>query len=175
MQRRGVGDGGIRRHDPEQGRGRLLVREQRRGGDGGGGVAAFRLEQDGRAGDAAGAQLLGHQEAVRLVAHYDRRQEARTHGAAGGLLQDGPLPDEGPQLLRIGLARQRPQPRAGAAREDDRQDRPAGVAVRHAFDPMLWRAGYARAPKKPGPTFTVEGLWRAQAIDLGGCRSSNFI
>ena len=68
------------------------------------------------AAEAQGPQLLGHREAVRLVAHHDgvvRALDARE--ACRRLLQHGLPPGEGKQLLRIQLPRQRPQARARPA------------------------------------------------------------
>ena len=94
----------------------------RGGGDGGRAVAADRLQQDARRGDAGGAQLLGDQEAVLLVAHDDRRGEAVAAGAQRGLLQQRVVGDQRPELLGEALARDRPEPGAGATGEDDGDD-----------------------------------------------------
>ena len=84
------------------------------------GVAAGRLEQDRERPDADLIELLSHQETVSLVADDDRRRGARdARRPQGGLLDHRALADERQELLRVHLPRQRPEPRAGAARQDD--------------------------------------------------------
>jgi len=75
-------------------------------------------------GDGGGAELLGDQEAVLLVAHDNGGREAGgVDGTKSGLLQEGTVRrDERPELLREGLARDRPEAGAGAAGEDDGND-----------------------------------------------------
>ena len=83
-------------------------------------VAADGLEQDRRGREVHLAQLFGDEEAMRLVAHDDGTGGARKPGEArGGLLDHRALARERKELLRQQLARQRPQPGAGAAGEDD--------------------------------------------------------
>ena len=56
---------------------------------------------------------------MRLVAHDDRARRRRgCPPGAGRLLQHGVLADQRQQLLRVQLARQRPQPRPRAARTE---------------------------------------------------------
>ena len=123
VQHVGVGDHVIGGEQPQHRVGIVLGDQDRGGGDGGGGVAADRLQQDARRGDAGGAELLGDQEAVLLVAHDDRRGEAVAAGAERGFLEQGVLGDQRPELLGEALARDRPEARAGAAGQDDRDDR----------------------------------------------------
>jgi hypothetical protein len=102
-------------------------------------VAADGLEQDGRGLHAGLAELLGHQEAMFLVAHDDGIGEpVEAVEAAERGLQHGVLAHQRQQLLRIQLARQRPEPRAGAAREDDGYDHHAVLRV------SSWIEVYAR-------------------------------
>ena len=84
-----------------------------------GGVATDRLEHDGLRRVVDHAQLLGDQEAMRLVADDDRRAGAEPVAAARGGLQHRLLVDQRQQLLRIQLARERPEPGTGAAGEKD--------------------------------------------------------
>ena len=102
--------------------GRLGMQQQGGGGDGGGAVAADRLQQDAGAVEPGLAQLLGDQEAVRLVADHQRGAEGRAAGPAGGLLQHGLGGDQRPELLRVALPRQRPETGARATRKDHRND-----------------------------------------------------
>ena len=122
VQHVGVGDHVIGGEQPQHGVGIVLGDQDRGGGDGGGGVAANRLQQDARGDDAGGAELLGDQETVLLVAHDDRRGEAVAAGAERGFLEQGVLGDQRPELLGEALARDRPEAGAGAAGEDDRND-----------------------------------------------------
>ena len=74
---------------------------------------------------AAGAQLLGGDEAVFLIAHDQRRRlDGQRPGEAGqaarGGLEHGLVAHQGEELLGVLLARQGPQARAGAAGENDR-------------------------------------------------------
>ena len=84
------------------------------------GVAPRRLEHDRARLAVDRAQLLGHQKAVRLVAHHDRGADRQAREPAHGLLQHGVAAHQRQQLLGIELARQRPQPGAGTARENHR-------------------------------------------------------
>ena len=123
MQRRGVGDRMVGGEQPQHRVGVVFGDQDGGGGDRGGAVAADRLQHDARRGDAGGAELLGDQEAVLLVAHDDRRREALAVGAQRGLLQQGAIGDQRPKLLGEAFARDRPEARAGAAGEDDWDDR----------------------------------------------------
>jgi hypothetical protein len=126
VQRRHVRDGVVGRHQPQH-RVRVGLAQQERGrGDGRRAVARDRLEEDARVRDPRLAQLLGHQESVRLVADDDRRREARPDRARRGLLEHGArVADQRPELLRIPLPRQRPEPAAGAAGQDHGYNRHA--------------------------------------------------
>ncbi len=94
---------------------RLKSRQRNRRG----GVAADRLEQDGARGQPCGPQLLGHREAVSLVAHDDGGAGALDAGEARSrFLQHGLPAGERQQLFRIQLPRQRPQACARAAGQD---------------------------------------------------------
>ena len=95
------------------------VRRQR---DGRRGVAAEGLEDRGARLDRQLPQLLGHQEAVRLVADHHRRGGGEAVQAQHRLLQHRALAGQRQQLLGIKLARQRPQPRTCAAGENDWSD-----------------------------------------------------
>ena len=95
-------------------------RRQRRRGDGRRGVSSHRLQQHGRGVHADGLELFGHHEAVGLVAHHDGRPQLVERGQTpGGGLEQGVLVHQRDELLRMELTGQRPEPGAGAAREDD--------------------------------------------------------
>ncbi len=88
-----------------------IDRQRLKGGqrDRRGGVAANRLEQNRARVQPQGPQLLGHREAVRLVAHDDGVARALDAGEAHGrFLQHGLPAGEGQQLFRVQLPRQRP-------------------------------------------------------------------
>ena len=118
----GVGDSGVGGHDPEHAVGVFLRREDAGDRDRRCAVAADRLEQDARPRDAGIAQLLGDDEAVVVVGDHDRGGEPAADRPTGGFLQQGLLGEERPELLRIAFPRDRPEPRAGAAGQDDRHD-----------------------------------------------------
>ncbi|GAC1671336.1 MAG: hypothetical protein NVS9B2_18050 [Steroidobacteraceae bacterium] len=85
------------------------------------GITAGRFEQNRRCLEPQSADLLGHREAVRFVAHHDGRLRAGYARQPGRrVLQHGVLARERQQLLGIHFSRQRPEPRAGAARQDHR-------------------------------------------------------
>ena len=88
------------------------------------GITADGLEQNGARMDCHRAQLLGDREAMRFVADHDRLARSRdARQAKRRLLQHGALAGERQELLRIHFARQRPEPRARAARQDYRYQR----------------------------------------------------
>ena len=89
----------------------------------GAGIAARRLDDDRRLG-ADLLELLAHQEAVVAIGDDDRLVEHRRVEALDRLLEGRGRADQRNELLRHGLARFRPHPRAGAAAHDDRQDFP---------------------------------------------------
>jgi hypothetical protein len=87
------------------------------------GVAADGLQQDAGELNADLAHLLGHDEAVVLVADQQRRRKpGQTLQALLGLLQQGffAIAGQGPVLLGVAGPRQRPKPRACAAAQDHR-------------------------------------------------------
>jgi hypothetical protein len=115
-------DGVVRRHHQQYrivGGDRVHRRERERGR----GAASLRLEQDRLGPGADLLQLLGDHEPVRFVA-----DDQGLHGALeaararAGLLQQRARAIQRVQRLRMMLARERPQPRAGAAAEDHRLD-----------------------------------------------------
>jgi hypothetical protein len=96
-------------------------------------IAAERLEHDRRA-LAGHAQLLGGREAMILAAHdqhvvVDRMRRGQTVEAQRGGLQQRMIAEQADQLLRIVLARHRPQARAGTAGENHRLHRDAQCGV----------------------------------------------
>ena len=96
-----------------------VERHERRHRNGGRGIAADGLEDDRLRRRAELQHLLGHDEAMALVADDDGRREIRQAGdALHRLLQHRLLADQWQQLLGVQLARERPEPRAGAAGED---------------------------------------------------------
>ena len=85
-------------------------------------VAAQRLEHDVGL-DTALAQLLGHHETEIGMGDNDRARKQVGGGyARKHLLKRGALSDQGNELLRHALARDRPQPRSRAAAHDYRND-----------------------------------------------------
>ena len=83
------------------------------GGDGGRGVAALRLQDDGGL-DAAGARLLGDHEAELGIGDDHRRgEQALASDAVEHLLEGRQRADQGHELLRHFFARYRPQARTG--------------------------------------------------------------
>ena len=106
-----------------QDRVRVVFRDQnRRRRDRRRAVASNRLQHDAGIPDAHGAELFGDQEPVLLVAHDYRRGEAVAMCPQRRLLQQGAVGHEWPELLGEALARDRPQPGAGAAGQDDGDD-----------------------------------------------------
>jgi hypothetical protein len=95
-------------------------KQKGRRGQGRCGIARFGLEDQRRRCGVDFAQLLGDEEPVLGIAHDHRRADAfgALH-AQRGLLQHGLLADQRQKLFRQQLARQRPQPAAGAAAQDD--------------------------------------------------------
>ena len=61
------------------------------------------------------AQLLGHHEAVLLIAHYQGRGRFQGGGATEGFLQHGNLTHQWQKLLGVGLSGNGPQPAADAS------------------------------------------------------------
>ena len=107
-------------------------------GDGRGGVAPDGLQHDPRALHARLTQLLGHHEAVGLVADHDRGQNPRqTRRAGHGRLQHGLLtPGQGKELLGEMLTGERPEARARTPGQDDRDDHDAESTATDAPRPM---------------------------------------
>ena len=166
MQGGQVGDGGVGGHQPEHRLGILCLQHQGGGGDGGRAVAADRLQQDAAALDAGLAQLLRHQEAVRLVADHQRRAEGVAAGAAGGFLQHGLGRDERPELLRVPFPRQRPETGARATRKDHWNDHceAAFIFIGFHYSIRSWaeirlaapQRGYAFPPAQAFPRSQVQ-------------------
>ncbi len=100
------------------------VRGERNGGCG---VASDGLEHDGLGLDLELPELFGDQESVCVVAHHDRRRGVQALEAQRRLLQHGARTDQGEELFRVELARQRPEPGAGAARQNH--------GYEHRFEP----------------------------------------
>ena len=95
-------------------------------------VPPHRLQQDGVGFNADLPHLLGHDEAMVLIADQQRCLEAiETLQPLLGLLHQGgiTLPAEGPVLLWVTRAGQGPEPRACATAEDHRDQRGAGHAM----------------------------------------------
>ena len=114
-----VGDDVIGGHDHHHRVGILF--EQVQGGDGERrcGVASFGFEQDGAGLEADALDLLGHQEAMFLVADEHRGPGMGQLGEAqGGFLQQGAVAEQGQQGLGIMLAGQGPQSAACPTGED---------------------------------------------------------
>ncbi len=124
----GRGDDVVGRLDQHQRIGVARQQPQRGGGDRRAGVARRGLEQDGLRLDADLLQLVVDQEAMLFVANEKRRGEADIdQSARRGVLQHRALRRQLQQLLGIRRARQRPQARSRATRQDD------GMDLRRAF------------------------------------------
>ena len=80
------------------------------------GVPALRLDDDAQGGYAYLPELVDCEEAVGLVTDDERLlYGAQSVEAAHGLLEHAIVVDDGEELLGVALARQRPEPRPGAA------------------------------------------------------------
>lgn len=118
----------------------------------GGRVARGRLEQDARI-EAACADLRGAREAMLLAADEQQRigelgvRDAREAARGGG--QRRFVGDQIDQLFRMMLARQRPEARAGAARENHGQDARQG-AVRRGGSGLRGEIGHRFIPESAG-------------------------
>ena len=112
-----------RKHEQQRIAGRLRGRrfEGRVGrqSDGRRRIAARGLEHDRLWLDAQLAQLLRHEKTVRLVTDHHRGRRRQALEPQRGLLDHGAFARERQKLLRVKLARERPQARAGAAGEND--------------------------------------------------------
>jgi hypothetical protein len=128
----------VRRHDQQQGVG---FGQQGGHGHGGGGVAAHGLDDDGARFQADFAQLLGHDEAVFLIAHH----HGPAGNARGGVLQQGGVRSQRQQLLGAQFPRQRPQTGAGAAGQDDGDD------LSHGRPRDYWMRGRRPPPANHRP------------------------
>jgi len=125
----GRNEGGRVAHDVIGGKrdddGTIIARQRvaGAGGDRRTGIAPRRLEQNVGFG-ADGRKLFGDQEPVLAVGHNDRPSKQRRVGdPAHGLLERRQRTEQRQELLRPVFARGRPQPRAGAAAHDQRNDR----------------------------------------------------
>ena len=126
---------------------RLLLQRDGGGEHGGGGVAQRRLDQDLGGVAPHLAQLLGGDEAELGVGQQDRGRIARAREPAHGLLEQRGLAHQGRELLRIALARERPQAGARAAAQDDRID----LAGHVDFSLRRQDFPHTRGPRAPVP------------------------
>ena len=109
-----------------------LLHMERDRHDGRRGVASCRLQELCGRSHAEFLQLLGHHEAMVVVADdYRRRAVAHALHARYRVLQQAAFACKREKLLGPRLARERPQPRAAAAAQDDRMN-----SRRHP--PILW-------------------------------------
>ena len=92
------------------------------GGDRGAGIAAHRLDRDGRV-DAQFLRLAAREKPEIGVRYHDRRREQLgvSHPQQGFLIARA-LAHQRQELLGEGVARNRPKPRSGAASEQNRDD-----------------------------------------------------
>ena len=106
--------------------------------DGRGGVTPDGLQHDPCALHARLTQLLGHHEAVGLVADHDRgRHPRQTRRAGHGRLQHGlAAPREREELLGEVLTGERPEARARTPGQDDRDDHDVESTASDAPRPM---------------------------------------
>ena len=150
VQRRHVADGGVGGHHPQHRVGVLLGHQQGGGGDRRGGVAAHRLQHDARRRPRRRAATArrpgtGAPGCTPRSAARSPRPAARQRG----FLDQRAVGDQRPELLGEALARDRPQPRAGAAGQQHRHHG-ARVSVPDAgvgrFMPMSWRGSTRPMP-----------------------------
>ena len=110
----------VRGSDQQHRVGIVLLRLQGGERHRGRGVAADGLEEDGGRAHRQRADLLGHREPVRLIAHDHRVAGALdSRKPEGGLLQHGLLAGQRQELLGVHLAGQGPKAGAGAPGEND--------------------------------------------------------
>ena len=92
-------------------------------GNSGAGIPPHRFKQDVGLGPNR-RQLLGHEKAVLIIGHDDRpTEEGRIRHPPDGILERRMRTKQRQELLGTSFARGRPQPRAGAAAHDQRDDR----------------------------------------------------
>jgi len=102
-------------------------------------VAARGFQQNARRLHVERAQLFRHREPMRFVADHDRRPGSRDRGETqGGFLQHGMPAGEREELLGVHLARQRPQPRTRASRQDHRKHCAHVLAFMDDFTAADW-------------------------------------
>jgi hypothetical protein len=93
------------------------------GSNSGAGIPSHRFKQDVGLGPDR-RQLLGHEKAVLIIGHDDRpTEQSRIRDPLDGILQHRMRTKQGQELLGTSFARGWPQPRAGAAAHDQRDDR----------------------------------------------------
>ncbi len=130
----GLGDQVIGGQDQQQ-LGRILDRGQGRGRDRRRRVAPDRLQDQGGSRAAGGAQLLGGQKSLGLVANHDRRSETyRIADPLQGLAEQAGLAQQLGEGLAGGRSRDRPEPAADSATKDDGLNAFLGHAVRGLCD-----------------------------------------
>jgi hypothetical protein len=106
----------VDRHRQDHGIGVGFAGQQRGNRNGGSSVPSERLEHNGWMRDADGAQLLTDRETMFGVGNHHRIGKQRAIvDPQRRLLQQGVLAEQREQLLGIGFAGKRPQPRTGAA------------------------------------------------------------
>src|SRR5581483_8962347 len=130
--RRAVTDHVIGRQHEEDAVRIALLHVERRRRHRRGGIASGGLEQLCRRPHTQFLELLCHHEAMVAIADDDRwRAIAHALYARHRVLEEAARSGKGEKLLRPRLARERPEPRAAAAAQDDRMNSP-----RHP--PILW-------------------------------------
>ncbi len=141
---------------------RIGARDQRGDRDRRRGIAADRFEHDPRLRSADHAQLLGDEEAMVFVGDDQRRGLGQRRDAAPRGLQHGVIADQRQELLGVGLARQRPQPGSGPARQQHRlqfdscrspenEDRSLPCRLRTTADPRMTDAQNPAASATAAP------------------------
>lgn len=152
LERARIGHRVIGGHRGEHGVAVMRERFERGERERGGRVARGRLEQDARI-EAACVDLRGAREAMLLAADEQQRigelgvRDAREAARGGG--QRRFVGDQIDQLFRMMLARQRPEARAGAARENHGQDARQG-AVRRGGSGLRGEIGHRFIPESAG-------------------------
>ena len=126
-----VPDDVVGRQQEQQGVRVLFGNDQGRDGGGGGGVAANRLQSDGERRHGDLAQLFGDDEAVLVVADHQLGREALAYDAAHRVLEHGPFTDQRQKLLRVALARNRPEARTRPTGEENGMNGLGSIHWRH--------------------------------------------
>ena len=140
-----VRDDMVRGRHQHQGAGRARFKRQGTGQDGGRGIACFWFDQGGGGGDLDPGQLLGDDEAEIAAGDHCGRGVAIAREAPGRGLEQALLAGQLGELLGVGLARQGPKPRTGAAAKDEGMN-----GLGHGKSVLENRARHFSRERRPG-------------------------